>query len=48
MNLSRTRLQSLILEGHVKVNNIVVNSTSKKIKEDDQIKINFPQVIIKH
>jgi len=43
MNLSRTRLQSLILEGHVKVNNIVVNSTSKKIKEEDQIKINFPQ-----
>ncbi len=43
INLSRTRLQSLILEGHVKVNNLIVNSASKKIKEEDQIKINFPK-----
>jgi 23S rRNA pseudouridine1911/1915/1917 synthase len=41
-NLSRTRLQSLIHEGHVKINNTIVNNTSKKIKEDDQIKVNFP------
>ena len=40
--LSRTRLQALIRDGQVKLNNITVNNTSKKIKEDDQIKINFP------
>ena len=40
--LSRTRLQALIRDGQVKINNIIINSTSKKIKEDDQIKVNFP------
>jgi len=40
--LSRTRLQTLIREGQVKINNIIINSTSKKIKEEDQIKVNFP------
>ena len=40
--LSRTRLQALIQDGQVKLNNIIINSTSKKIKEDDQIKVNFP------
>ena len=40
--LSRTRLQALIRDGQVKINNIIINSTSKKIKEEDQIKVNFP------
>ena len=40
--LSRTRLQALIRDGQVELNNIIINSTSKKIKEEDQIKINFP------
>ena len=40
--LSRTRLQALIHDGQVKLNNITINSTSKKIKEEDQIKVNFP------
>ena len=40
--LSRTRLQALIRDGQVKINNIIINSTSKKIKEEDQIKDNFP------
>tara|TARA_B100001250_G_scaffold215808_1_gene185204 strand:+ start:3737 stop:4720 length:984 start_codon:yes stop_codon:yes gene_type:complete len=40
--LSRTRLQSLILNGEVKLNNNIINSPSKKIKEQDEIKINFP------
>jgi len=40
--LSRTRLQNLINEGEVKINNIIVNNSSKKIKEKDKIKVNFP------
>ena len=40
--LSRTRLQALISEGQVKLNNITINNSSKKIKEKDKIKINFP------
>jgi len=40
--LSRTRLQSLIHDGEVKLNNNIINSPSKKIKEKDEIKINFP------
>ena len=40
--LSRTRLQTLIRDGQVKLNNIIINSTSKKIKGADQIKVNFP------
>ena len=40
--LSRTRLQALIHDSQVKLNNIIINSTSKKIKEADQIKVNFP------
>jgi len=39
---SRTRLQNLILSGEVKLNNSVINNSSKKIKKDDQININFP------
>ncbi len=40
--LSRTRLQTLINDGQVKLNNITINNASKKIKKEDQIKINFP------
>ena len=40
--LSRTRLQALIRDGQVKINNVIINSASKKIKEEDQIKVNFP------
>ena len=40
--LSRTRLQSLIHDGQVKLNNNIINNPSKKIKEKDEIKINFP------
>ncbi|MDC1476002.1 RluA family pseudouridine synthase [Pelagibacteraceae bacterium] len=41
-DLSRSRLQSLIHEGQVKLNNIVVKNNSKKIKEEDKITVNFP------
>ena len=40
--LSRTRLQTLIRDGQVKLNDITISDVSKKIKENDQIKINFP------
>ena len=40
--LSRTRLQTLIHEGHVKLNNIIINDPAKKIKSKNEIKINFP------
>jgi len=40
--LSRTRLQSLIYDGEVKLNNAIIDSPAKKIKERDEIKINFP------
>ncbi|MCH2377636.1 MAG: RNA pseudouridine synthase, partial [Pelagibacterales bacterium] len=41
--LSRTRLQNLIRNGHVKLNNAIINEVSKKIKNDDKIEVNFPQ-----
>ena len=41
--LSRTRLQSLIRNGHVKLNNATINEVSKKIKNEDKIEVNFPQ-----
>jgi len=40
--LSRTRIQSLIHDGHVTLNNIIINNSAKKIKNQNQIKINFP------
>jgi len=40
--LSRTRLQTLIHDGHVKLNNIIINDSAKKVKNNDEIKINFP------
>ena len=42
IELSRTRLKNLIQNGHVKLNNIIINHPSKKIREGDQIKIKFP------
>ena len=41
-NLSRTRLQSLIRDGYVKLNNTIIHETSKKIKNEDIIEVNFP------
>jgi len=40
--LSRTRLQALIRDGQVKLNNIIINIASKKIKEKDKVRVNFP------
>ena len=40
--VSRTRIQTLISDGQVKLNNSTINNSSKKIKKDDLIKINFP------
>ena len=40
--LSRTRLQTLIRDSQVKLNNTVIKNPSKKIKKDDKITINFP------
>ena len=41
--LSRTRLQNLIRNGHVKLNNVTINEVSKKIKNEDKIEVDFPQ-----
>ena len=41
-SLSRTKLQNLIYEGQVRLNNIKITNASKKIKENDQITVNFP------
>jgi len=41
-NLSRTRIQNLIVSGEVNLNNILIDSPAKKVRENDQIKINFP------
>jgi len=40
--LSRTRLQTLIQDGQVKLNNTIIKNSSKKIKKEDQIKVDFP------
>jgi len=40
--LSRTRLQSLIRDGQVELNNIIINNVAKKIKKEDKIIVNFP------
>ena len=42
-DLSRTRLQRLISEGHVKINNTKIKNSSKKIQVNDKININFPE-----
>ncbi|MBA1338743.1 MAG: 23S rRNA pseudouridine synthase [Pelagibacterales bacterium] len=41
-NFSRTRLQQLISDGEIKLNNNIIKNSSKKIREQDQIKVNFP------
>ena len=41
-NTSRTRLQNLIREGHIKLNDNVIYETAKKIKKGDSIEVNFP------
>ena len=40
--ISRVKLQNLIREGCVKLNNTAVYLVSKKIKDGDTIEINFP------
>ena len=40
--ISRSKLQKLINEGYVKINNKTIVETSKKIKINDEIEINFP------
>jgi 23S rRNA pseudouridine1911/1915/1917 synthase len=42
-NLSRTRLQNLIQEGHVKINNKIIYESSKKVTSADKIQISFPE-----
>ena len=39
---SRTKIQNLINDGQVKLNNIIIVNSSKKIKEKEQIKVTFP------
>ena len=41
-SFSRTRIQSLIREGCVKLNGSIIVNTSKKVKEKDKVIINFP------
>ena len=40
--LSRTKIQNLISEGQIKLNNNIIRNSSKKVKEEDDIKVNFP------
>ena len=40
--LSRTRIQQLILDGNIKLNNNIVANSSKKIKKGDKLIINIP------
>ena len=46
--LSRTRLQNLIREGRVKLNNKLIYDTSKKLRKSDKIDINVPEPKITH
>ena len=39
---SRTKLQNLIKDGNIKLNNLTTLEVSKKIKTKDEIEINFP------
>ena len=41
--LSRTRIQNFIREGHVKLNDNIIYETSKKIRNKDKIEVNFPK-----
>ena len=41
--ISRTRLQNIIRDGYVKLNNIIIYESSKKIKNGDNVEISFPK-----
>jgi len=41
--ISRTRVQTLIYDNCVKINNTIIKEASKKVKIDDNIFINFPK-----
>jgi len=41
-DLSRTRIQNLIKDGEIKLNNAILYNSAKKIKESDKIEVNFP------
>ncbi len=41
-NSSRTKIQSLIYDNQVKLNDNIINNSSKKVKKNDEIEINFP------
>jgi len=41
--LSRTRIQIFIKEGHVKLNDNIIYEASKKIKNKDKIEVHFPK-----
>jgi 23S rRNA pseudouridine1911/1915/1917 synthase len=50
IKISRTKVQSLIRDGYVKLNNITIYEASKKIKNNDKVEINFPppkEILIK-
>ena len=40
--ISRTKLQSFIIDGYVKVNNKKISETSKKIHQNDKIEVCIP------
>ena len=41
-DLSRAKIQTLVRDGQVKLNNTIIINSSKKIKTEDQVKVNFP------
>tara|TARA_Y100000590_G_C15626516_1_gene979560 strand:- start:436 stop:1419 length:984 start_codon:yes stop_codon:yes gene_type:complete len=41
-DLSRTRIQTLIRDSHVKLNDIIIINSSKKIKKNDKIIVSIP------
>ena len=41
---SRTKLQSLIRDGHVNLNSSIIRETAKKVKNNDKIEIVFPEL----
>ena len=40
---SRTRIKNIINEGYVKINDLIINEPSKKVKEKDKIEIKVPK-----
>jgi len=40
--ISRTKLQKLLKDGFVKINNKIINESSKKIRAKDKVEISFP------